>query len=113
MPGRREMKFEVKGLDDIQRHLKELGRRAKSMDGTRSLQLNEIVTPRFMSRYMGHPDVDAWFTAGGFTIEGQAHFDSLPKATLDGHVRATSRFGGWDDMMAKATSEYVEKTLFG
>lgn len=105
------MSFEIKGLDELQRQLKQMERKAKELDGTQEIPFSELFTPAFMRKYTSFTSFDELLAAGGFHAETSEEFEAIPDAPFDAHVAATTKFSSWEEMLGKATEQYVAKQL--
>jgi hypothetical protein len=103
--------LKIQGLDKLQRKLDDLSRKAAALNGTNSVQLDQMLTPAFVVRHTGFPDVDTFFGAGGFSVKSRADLDAIPETQLDEWVRRNSKFGGWKQMLETAGSQWVASKL--
>jgi hypothetical protein len=104
------IKCEVQGVGDVVRKLDRLVERARSVGGT--VPVSDLLTRSFMRRHAktAHP-VEEWFLAGGFSVSSQADLEAVSESELDAHVRATTMFGSWSEMLAAAGREYVTEKM--
>lgn len=49
--------------------------------------------------------------AGGFKIESNEDFDSIPTDEFNKHIAATTKFPSWEDMLSEATTQYTARKL--
>lgn len=61
--------LKVTGLDDFQRKLDDLARRAKSLSGAQSVPVPELLTPDFLHRCSRFHSANEMFEASGFKID--------------------------------------------
>ncbi len=70
---------------------------------------DELFDKVFMKRYTRFTSFGQFLAAGHFKIASQADFEALPEEYMDAHVRRTTQFSTWKEMLDKATDVYVEK----
>lgn len=104
-------KLEVKGLTEIQSQLKRLQSRARSLHGTHSVPIRDLLTDQFMQKHTRFASVDEWFAQSPFEIQSQKDFESIPDAEWDSYVRTSTAFASWQDMLQKAGVAFAEKKL--
>jgi len=104
-------KTTIKGLDKLQRQLDELQRKVEKASGTREVPIDELLTPDFMLRFTNFASAQAMFDESGLDFETQAEFDALPADQLDAFIAANTQFDTWDELIAAAGTEYVQKLL--
>ena len=105
------LRFEMKGLDKLQRRLRDLRRNAQALDGTHEIPFSEIFPPSFIKRNAGLEDLEALFEASGFEIESQEDFEKIPDDEWDKFIREQTRFGGWQEMLDAAAKEWAQRKL--
>src|SRR5919108_673746 len=103
----RAVGFKLKGLDDMQRKLETLKRRANNLSGP--VRFEDLFPPEFTRRYTNFNTIDELFS--GFNLESQEDFEKLDVSELDKVVQAQTRFTSWDAMKAKAGEEYMSRRL--
>lgn len=104
-------KMNTKGFDDLQKQLKNMQKAAKKLDGTHTVPLGELLNTRFMRKYTNFSSLDEMLEQFGYGKLSQKEFENIPENEIDSKVAETTRFKGWDDMMEKATEQYVSKKL--
>lgn len=104
-------KFEITGLDKLQKRLKHMEQAARELDGTHEIPLSELLTPSFMRKYTRFSTFDELMNAGGFKAETTEEFKSIPEGPFDAHIAATTKFRSWKDMIQTATNQYISKKL--
>ena len=105
------MGFEIKGLDDVQRKLRQLETKARELDGAHDIPLGELFPASFMRSYTKFGSIDAMFRASGFNVETTDDFKQIPDAGWDAFVRSSTNFRNWDEMMTKAGELWVARRL--
>ncbi|HCO75000.1 MAG TPA: hypothetical protein DIT16_09125 [Clostridium sp.] len=103
--------MKIQGLDQFQKKLKHMEKAAKDLENTHSVSLDELITSSFMRKYTNFTDFDVFLEAGNFIVNSQEDFDAIPDSELDSHVRKTTKFSTWEDMLGEAGEEYTLKKL--
>jgi len=99
-------KFDDSGLKKM---LKELEKTAEEISGEKSFE--ELFTPNFMNRFTNFSNFEELLTAGNFVVNSQEDFENIPDDEFDEHIRATTKFDSWEEMMNKAGEIYVEQAF--
>ena len=99
------------GLDDLQRDLHKLQQNARKMSGKHSVSFDKLFTRSFMLKYSRYSSIDALLEAGNFHAKTNAEFEAIPEKELDAHIAKVTKFKTWDEMLSKATDEYVTRQL--
>ncbi|WP_331463459.1 MULTISPECIES: hypothetical protein [Lachnospiraceae] len=105
------MKMKIKGLDELEKQLKQMEKGAKELDGTHSVPFGELFTPSFMKKYTSFSSMDELLNAGGFKVESQEDFKNIPEDEFDKHIATSTNFSTWKDMLGKASQQYAAKKL--
>ena len=106
--------IKVKGLDELQRGLRRLQDRARALEGSHSVPVEELLTPGFMRRHVrGCSTAEEWFQRSGFRIDSQEDFKAIPDDAWDEYVRSSTSFSTWQGMIEAAGAAMIEKKLFG
>lgn len=92
------------GLDKLQRKL-------KNLEKTQNVPFHKIFNSSFMERHTQHCNIDEFFKAGGFEFETEEEFEKILENELDQHVRESTIFKSWREMLNKAGEHYVAKQL--
>lgn len=101
----------LSGFDDLSNMLDDLDKRARELDGEHAVPIEDILTPAFVSSCSEFASIDAFFGAGGFSFESQEEFERIPDEELDSHVRATTTYEDWDEMLTAAGEQYALRQL--
>ena len=75
------VKLNLKGLDQLQRNLKDLERKAKAAGGKHQIPLAELFPPSFLrthTRFSSLADLEAKAGEQGFSLGSQEDLDNLP-----------------------------------
>lgn len=107
------MGFRIDGLDDLQRSLRDLGRRAKELDGQHEVPFSELFPASFMQKHSAFESFDELLEAGGFVVNSPEDFEAIPDDEFDRHIARVTDFDDWESMMEQASADYVERQLFG
>jgi hypothetical protein len=91
--------------------LEKLQRRMNKIEGTNSVSFNELFNAAFMHRYTQHAAIDKFFDAGGFVFETEVDFESVTGEKLDEHVRNSTSFSNWDEMLSKTGEHWLANEL--
>lgn len=102
-------KFEIKGLDEIERALDDLARRSENLSGP--VQFSELFPPEFMRRYTEFVHIDELAEASGFACESTEDFERIPEDAWNAHIVASTRFSSWVEMKDVAAKEYAQRRL--
>src|ERR1051325_10016631 len=97
--------LKVTGLDELQKRLTDLADRAQELDGEHQVALSEVLSNSFVSTHTAFASAEAMQKAGGFSIENQADFESIPQETMDAFVQSVSKFQNWQEMIGEAAKE--------
>jgi len=52
-----------------------------------------------------------FLTASGFSAITDAEFEAIPNADFDAHVKTTTTYPSWEEMLSSAHEEYIAKYL--
>ena len=99
--------FKVSGLDKLQRDLNRMQQNAKRMNDKQKISFDKLFTRSFMLEYTRYSSIDALLEAGGFHARTNEEFDAIPEKELDAHIRKTTKFKSWEEMLGEATEQYV------
>jgi len=108
-----EMKFDSKGFDKLKKDLDKLQRRSRELEGENSIPFEELFNPSFLSKCTKFSSVDDMFKKSGFTVNNQDDFKKIPDDKWDKFIAENSQFNSWQDMLDKASKEWMENKLFG
>lgn len=103
--------LKVTGLDELQRRLEDLSRRAESVSGNHNVPIPELLTRDFLSRCSRFSSADEMFEASGFKIELPEDFAAIPDAERDAFVRTNTTYASWDAMLSEAGGEWTARRL--
>lgn len=103
--------IKIKGLDKLEKQLKQMEKGAKELSRTKKVSFGELFTTSFMRKYTSFSSMDELLIAGGFKIESEKDFEAIPEHELDKHIAAVTKFKCWKDMLDEAVSKYAAKKL--
>lgn len=101
------MSFKIEGLDQLSRKLRDLGARARALDGTHQVRADEMFTHDFMRRHTRFGTFSEMVRASGFTVESAEDFAAIPDRDWDTFVRQATSFPSWEAMQAAAGKEWL------
>jgi len=103
--------MKLEGFDGLLRHLKEMKRRVRSLNGKHKIPVKDLFNPQFMCRYTNFGSFDAMLDASGFGVKSPEDFGAIPDAAWDAFVARTTQFSNWEEMKGHAGQEYLTKKL--
>jgi hypothetical protein len=101
----------IKGFDKLQKQLKSMEKSAKDLESTKEVSFGVLFNSSFMRTYTNFESFDELLTAGGFVVNNQDDFKAIPDDEFDSHVRNTTKFDSWQQMLNTATEKFVVKKL--
>jgi hypothetical protein len=106
-----EMSIKITGLNEVQKKLNDLQKKAKALDGKHQVPFSELFNASFMRRYTNFDSIEALIKAGGFKFETMDDFTAIPDQEWDDHIAKTTKFSNWQEMMSEAGAEWAKKQL--
>lgn len=100
-----------RGINDLQKKLKQMQRAAKELSGTHEIPFSELFTPAFIRKYTSFASFDELMDAGGFQAETTEEFEAIPEELFDKHIAAITKFKSWQKMLDTATEQYISRKL--
>lgn len=107
------MSMRITGLDDLQRRLQELQRKAESLAGEHEVPMSELFPSEFMLLHTDFESVEALFAASGYSIENSEDLAAIPDDQWDVFIRSRTRFASWQEMLGAAGEQYFGNRLTG
>lgn len=101
----------IEGLDSLERKLAELGQRARAIDGTHRVVLNDLFTESFMKRHTRFDSFADMLEASEWTVETVEDFEAIPDGAWERWVRDTTSFTNWDAMQRAAGENWIARKL--
>ena len=105
------MSLKITGLDKLENRLKQMQKAAKELEGTQQVPFSELFTTSFMQKYTSFSSFDEFLEAGGFIVNSSEDFEAIPSDVFDKHISSTTNFENWENMLSKATSQFVSRKL--
>jgi len=105
------MSIKIKGFDKLQKTLNGMKKKAKDLDGTHEVSLDDLFPESFMREFTDVPNIDDFFSRGDFKLESQLDLDSIPEHKLDELAGGYTRFPTWKEMLNKAGVEWSKRKL--
>ena len=103
--------LKIEGLDQLQKKLKNIAKKAKELDGEHSVPVSELLTNSFIAKHTTYSTADEMFEASGFKVETQKDFSNIPDTEWDEYIRSNSSFADWQSMLGAATQEWAASKL--
>lgn len=104
--------FKIQGLDEFQKNLKELSKRAENLHGEHKVSFDELFTKDFVMKYSNFSSFDELLEAGNFIVNSEEDFEAIPDDEFDNHINSVTNFPNWESMLAKASEIWTTKQLF-
>jgi hypothetical protein len=76
-------------------------------DRPQPVDFSDLFTTSFMRKYTHYRSFDKFLAGGRFNLTCQKDFEDLPEDRMDAHVRKTTRFRSWQEMIDTATDKYI------
>jgi hypothetical protein len=106
------MLFEVKGIEKISKRLSRLSENARNLDGRNQVSFAELFTRDFMMKYTSFTSFEQLLESGNFVVNSLEDFEDIPDDVFDRHIRSVTKFSSWQEMLIKASEEWVKEKLF-
>jgi hypothetical protein len=103
--------FELKGLNELNRKLEDLKRKAEALDGKHEIPFSELFLPEFMTKHTDFASLEEMFQASGFVVESQEDFKAIPDDDWENFIKAHTQFSSWKDMQVTAFREWTARKL--
>lgn len=104
-------KFEMNGLDKLQKDLKNMEKAAKELEGTQTVPFSVLFNDSFMLKYTKFNNLDELFENSAFEVETDEDFAKIPDLEWDNYIKEVTNFDNWEEMMSKAAEIYTLKKL--
>lgn len=105
------MSFKITGLKEIERKLDDLSRRAKEIDGTNDVPIDELLSVSFLSLCSKFSSAQEMFEASGYKIETQEDFNVIPDKEWDEFIKNNTEYTSWEEMLHAASAVWIKKKL--
>lgn len=73
------------------------------------VDFNEVFNLAFMRKYTRYRSFEKFLLGGHFHIANQQDFESLPEEVMDAHVKKTTKFSSWQEMLNFGTDRFILK----
>jgi len=104
-------KINFDGLNEISNLFGELESRVHDLESGITVSMDDVITESFLNRCSSFLSFDEFLTAGGFSAITDAEFEAIPDADFDLHVKSTTTYPSWEEMLSAAHEEYITKHL--
>ncbi|MDM8356379.1 hypothetical protein [Pandoraea communis] len=101
----------TKGLDELQRRLRDLGNRVNELNGEHAVPMSELFPPAFLNACSRFSTVDELFSASGFTVNSPEDFAAIPDGDWDTFISQNTSYSSWEEMKADAAGNLARKRL--
>jgi hypothetical protein len=105
------MEIRIEGFDEIHRNLKKISDKAKEIEGNNQIPFTKLFTDSFIEKYTNFKNTQDFVD----TCENSLCIDFLSIDENDeifNHlIKEKTSFGNWNEMIGKATAEWVGKKL--
>ena len=103
--------LKIEGLDELQKKLGEIAKKADALDGEHNIPVAELLTDSFVSQHTSFSSAKEMFKASGFKVENQEDFSTIPDVDWDNYIRSISNFDDWQNMLVAAGQEWTKRQL--
>ena len=105
------MTFRIEGLDEFQRKLEDLKRKAEEVEGGHSVPISELLTPEFLGSCSSFSSVEELFDASGFKVETPEDFAAIPDSDWEWFIQQNTSYISWSEMLQDASQAWTVKKL--
>lgn len=71
------------------------------------IDFNDVFDLSFMRKYTRYRSFEKFLAGGKFNITCQKDFEELPEEKMDAHVKKTTKFSSWQEMLDWGTNQYI------
>jgi len=103
--------LKITGMDELQKKLKDLSRRAEGLSGQQKVPIPELLTGEFLRQCSRFHSADEMFSASGFKIDSADDFAAIPDTEWDQFIRTNTSFESWEAMLSQAGGEWAARRL--
>lgn len=104
-------KFEMTGLDKLEKKFKTMEKGAKELEGESYIPFSDLFNESFMVKHTKLTNIDQFFEESEFEVKTDEDFAKIPNEKLDEYVKKVTEFENWQSMKSKAAEIYVLKKL--
>lgn len=98
------MKFDLKGLDQLEKNVSELS-------GTSSIPLGDLMNPGFISSCSQYSNFEELIEASGFKVASEEDFAAIPDQEWEQFIQKNTSYEGWIEMQEAAGMSYITANL--
>jgi len=103
------MGFKTEGFDELKKKLDDMKKKAEKLNGEHSVPLDELLDSSFMRQHTSYTSFDELLQDGGYSVESQEDFESIPDDEFDRHVQKHTSFNDWQEMREAAAGDWLKK----
>jgi len=96
------MTLRIDGLEQLQKQIDELTKKAEELDGSHSVPIAELLTPDFLADCSVFASVDEMFEASGFKVESPEDFEAIPDEEWEWFIQQNTSYTSWSEMTEAA-----------
>ncbi|MEK5057017.1 hypothetical protein BK126_18160 [Paenibacillus sp. FSL H7-0326] len=102
----------IDGIEELSNsRLNEIKENVRNLENNRSVSFDEMFNSYFMTRFTNFESIDEFFDRSGFNADTEEDFEAIHREELDAYVAKQTKFDSWEEMVGKATEEYIFKLL--
>lgn len=101
------MSVTIDGFDDRAEEIRRLIAREETVDGSKTIPMDELFTPRFVATHTDHRTLGDFFAASRWEVRDASDIARIPSGDLDEFVRAETEFKSWDAMLRAAGRHWL------
>lgn len=106
------MKFEIKGLDNLNRQLGEMQRKSEEASGIESVPIEELLSTSFMSTHTNFDSFTEMVEKSGNEPTTDEEWSTLlASKEWDTFISKNTLFQGWEALLAEAAKERIIQQL--
>lgn len=98
------MGFKIKGLDKLQKNVKELSKHDH-------VSFAELFNPDFMKANTDFSTLEEMFAQSGFKVDTAEDFKAIPDAEWEVFITARTKFESWLEMQRVAGKAHMDKIV--
>jgi hypothetical protein len=103
--------LKIQGLEKFQKDLKNLANKARDLDGSHEIPMQDLLNRTFLQKYTRVSSFTELVEKSGFDVKSEADLKAVPDDAWDSYIRSISSFPNWDAMLSKAGELWVTKKL--
>ena len=71
------------------------------------VEFHKVFSTSFMRKFTRYRNFEKFLQGGNFKIATQQDFEALPEEIMDAHVKKSTKFATWQEMLDFATDKYI------